>query len=133
MYILRLIGVMGMVLANILTSSSQLPLCFPSRNKLCGTTGGARRYSITLDQQLEADFEWTSYSDLRIRECIPFEFLVNPNIWHVKVPLIVFATMEMHKSDRVMRQFGFRQTFLSSPQDIRALHKVDLWGRTDED
>ncbi|MBA0828162.1 hypothetical protein Goarm_012875 [Gossypium armourianum] len=88
---------------------------------------------LLLDQQSEAEFEWTSYSDLRIRECIPFEFLVNPNIWHVKVPLIVFATIEMHKSDQMMRQFGFRQTLLSSPQDIGALQEVDLRGRTDED
>ncbi|KAG8475352.1 hypothetical protein CXB51_032163 [Gossypium anomalum] len=41
--------------------------------------------------------------DLRIQECIPAEFLANYNIWQVKVPLIVYTTVEMHESDRVMQ------------------------------
>ncbi|MBA0880363.1 hypothetical protein Goshw_015503, partial [Gossypium schwendimanii] len=49
------------------------------------------------------------------------------------VPLIVYATMEMHKTDRVMRQFGFRQTILPSPQYIEELHNVNLQGITDKD
>ncbi|MBA0646083.1 hypothetical protein Goklo_014077, partial [Gossypium klotzschianum] len=28
------------------------------------------------------------------------EFFVNPNIWHVNVPLVVYATIEMHELDR---------------------------------
>ncbi|MBA0820817.1 hypothetical protein Gohar_022073, partial [Gossypium harknessii] len=32
---------------------------------------------------------------------------------HMKVPLVVYATVEMHKLDRVMRQLRFRQTILS--------------------
>ncbi|MBA0814547.1 hypothetical protein Gohar_020373 [Gossypium harknessii] len=55
---------------------------------------------LLLDQLLEAEIP---YSDLRIQQCISFEFLVNPNVWHVKVPLIVYATVEMHESNRVMR------------------------------
>ncbi|KAH1055914.1 hypothetical protein J1N35_033979 [Gossypium stocksii] len=53
---------------------------------------------LMLDKSL-ALFEWTPYFDPRIRECISSEFLVNPNIWHVKVPLIVYAMVEMHESD----------------------------------
>ncbi|KAK5771714.1 hypothetical protein PVK06_047954 [Gossypium arboreum] len=34
---------------------------------------------------------------------IPDEFLQNPNVWHVKVPLVNYATVEMHQSDRVLR------------------------------
>ncbi|MBA0620280.1 hypothetical protein Godav_006030 [Gossypium davidsonii] len=41
-----------------------------------------------------------SCSNSTIQEYIPFEFLVNPNIWHVKVSLVVFAMVEMHESDR---------------------------------
>ncbi|KAK5844614.1 hypothetical protein PVK06_000754 [Gossypium arboreum] len=63
---------------------------------------------LLLDQRLKVDFEWTSYFYLRIQKCILSEFLMNPNIWHVKVPLVVYATEEMHKSNRVKRQFGFR-------------------------
>ncbi|MBA0699174.1 hypothetical protein Goari_000831, partial [Gossypium aridum] len=46
-------------------------------------------------------FEWMSYANLRIRACIPAEYLANPKIWHMKVPLIVYAKVEMHESDRV--------------------------------
>ncbi|MBA0850021.1 hypothetical protein Goshw_024283, partial [Gossypium schwendimanii] len=42
----------------------------------------------------------TPYSDSAIQKCIPSELLVNPNIWHVKVPLVVYAIVEMHKSNR---------------------------------
>ncbi|MBA0628093.1 hypothetical protein Godav_022868, partial [Gossypium davidsonii] len=28
-------------------------------------------------------------------------------IWHVKAPLVNYATMEMHQTDRVLWQFGF--------------------------
>ncbi|KAH1039753.1 hypothetical protein J1N35_041496 [Gossypium stocksii] len=58
---------MGAVPTTIFTSSSGLPLYIPTRNK----------------------FEWTPYFDPTIQECIPLEFLVNPNIWHVKVPLVM--------------------------------------------
>ncbi|MFQ6653844.1 hypothetical protein Gotur_025051 [Gossypium turneri] len=44
------------------------------------------------------------YFDPRLQACIPFEFLVNPNIWHVKVSLVVYATVKMHESDRVIRK-----------------------------
>lgn len=60
------------------------------------------------------------------------EFLTNHNNWQVNAPLIVFASAEMHESNRVMHQFGFWQSILLSPQDIKELHKVDLWGRTDK-
>ncbi|MFQ6621812.1 hypothetical protein Gotur_002274 [Gossypium turneri] len=58
---------------------------------------------LLLDQRSEAKFEWTPYEDLAIREVILEEFFVNPNIWHVKVPLVVYATVEMHKTDKVLQ------------------------------
>ncbi|MBA0662249.1 hypothetical protein Goklo_006413 [Gossypium klotzschianum] len=39
----------------------------------------------------------------------PSKFLMNPNIWRMKVSLVVYAIMEMHESNRVLRQFGFRR------------------------
>ncbi|MFQ6622013.1 hypothetical protein Gotur_003120 [Gossypium turneri] len=33
---------------------------------------------------------------------IPDEFFQNLNIWHVKVPLVNYATVEMHQTDRVI-------------------------------
>ncbi|KAG8472626.1 hypothetical protein CXB51_034310 [Gossypium anomalum] len=88
---------------------------------------------LLLDQRSKAEIEWMSYADLRIQEYIPSKFLTNRNIWHIKVALIIFTTVEMHESDRVMHQFRFRQSILSSPQDIEELHKIELRGRTDED
>ncbi|MBA0872483.1 hypothetical protein Goshw_014804 [Gossypium schwendimanii] len=42
---------------------------------------------LLLDKRLEAEFEWTPYFDPAIQECILSKFLVNPNIWHVNMPL----------------------------------------------
>ncbi|KAH1047574.1 hypothetical protein J1N35_038358 [Gossypium stocksii] len=68
---------MGMIPVTIFTSLNQHPLLILTRNK----------------------FEWKSYADPKIQECIPDEFFANCNIWHVKVSLIVFVTMEMHESN----------------------------------
>ncbi|MFQ6635117.1 hypothetical protein Gotur_010799, partial [Gossypium turneri] len=38
---------------------------------------------------------------------IPNKFFQNLNIWHVKVPLVNYATVEMHRTDRVLRLFRF--------------------------
>ncbi|MFQ6671085.1 hypothetical protein Gotur_035737, partial [Gossypium turneri] len=42
----------------------------------------------------------TPYEDLKIWAVIPDEFFQNLNIWHVKVPLVNYATVEMHQTDR---------------------------------
>ncbi|MBA0784672.1 hypothetical protein Gotri_028199, partial [Gossypium trilobum] len=48
------------------------------------------------------------------------EFFQNPNIWHVKVSLVNYATTEMHQMDRVLRQFEFRQLIPVAPEkDIK--------------
>ncbi|KAG8489162.1 hypothetical protein CXB51_017146 [Gossypium anomalum] len=54
---------------------------------------------LALDQQTEDEFVWIPYVDLRIEECISTKVLSSRNIWHIKVPLIIFATIEMHKSN----------------------------------
>ncbi|MFQ6628980.1 hypothetical protein Gotur_006502 [Gossypium turneri] len=64
---------------------------------------------LLLDQRSKAHFQWTPYDDPAIRAIISDEFFQNLNIWHVNVPLINYATVEMHQTDRVLRQFGFRQ------------------------
>ncbi|MBA0638086.1 hypothetical protein Godav_028998 [Gossypium davidsonii] len=51
---------------------------------------------LLLDQQSEAQFQWTPYEDLAIRVVIQNKFFQNLNIWHVKVPLVNYATVEMH-------------------------------------
>ncbi|KAK5776300.1 hypothetical protein PVK06_044259 [Gossypium arboreum] len=58
---------------------------------------------LLLDERSEAKFQWTPYEDPTIRVVIPDEFLQNLNIWHVKVQLMNYATVEMHQSDKVLR------------------------------
>ncbi|MFQ6657900.1 hypothetical protein Gotur_027379 [Gossypium turneri] len=58
---------------------------------------------LLLDQRPEAHFQWTPYEDPTIRAVIPDEFFQNPNIWHVKVPLVSYVIVEMHQMDRVLR------------------------------
>ncbi|KAH1083897.1 hypothetical protein J1N35_023658 [Gossypium stocksii] len=48
-------------------------------------------------------------------------------VWHVKVPLVIFSTVEMHESNSVMWQYGCRQRIPPQPQEL------DMWGRLDED
>ncbi|KAG8486315.1 hypothetical protein CXB51_019657 [Gossypium anomalum] len=81
---------------------------------------------LLLDQRLEVHFQWTLYEDQTIRAVIPDEFFQNLNIWHVKVSLINYATVEMHQTDRVFRQFGFRQPIPVTPEVLDEEHKIDL-------
>ncbi|PPS16051.1 hypothetical protein GOBAR_AA04520 [Gossypium barbadense] len=67
-----------------------------------------------------------TYEDPTIRAVIPDELFVNPNTRHVKVPLVVYATIEMHKAGRVLWKFGFRQSILVAPQKLNDLHRIDL-------
>ncbi|MBA0753523.1 hypothetical protein Gogos_000020, partial [Gossypium gossypioides] len=55
-------------------------------------------------------FEWAPYEDSTIWAVILDDFFVNPNAWHIKVPLVVYATVEMHEANRVLRQFRFQQS-----------------------
>ncbi|MFQ6658243.1 hypothetical protein Gotur_027593 [Gossypium turneri] len=44
------------------------------------------------------------------------EFFQNLNIWHVKIPLVNYATVEMYQKDRVLRRFEFRQPIPVAPE-----------------
>ncbi|KAK5784863.1 hypothetical protein PVK06_039402 [Gossypium arboreum] len=79
-----------------------------------------------LNQRSEAQFQWASYEDPAIRVVILDEFLQNPNVLHIKVPLVNYATLEMHQSDKVLQQFGFRQPIFVAPEVFNDEHKVDL-------
>ncbi|KAG8479181.1 hypothetical protein CXB51_029901 [Gossypium anomalum] len=57
---------------------------------------------LLLNQLLETQFQWTPYEDPAIRAVIPEELFQNPNIWHVKVPLVNYAIVEIQLMDRVL-------------------------------
>ncbi|KAH1108022.1 hypothetical protein J1N35_011790 [Gossypium stocksii] len=81
---------------------------------------------LLLDQRSEAQFQWTPYEDPTIRAVILDKFFQNSNIWHVKAPLVNYATVEMHQLDRVLRQFEFRQPIPMAPKVSDDEHRIDL-------
>ncbi|MFQ6641652.1 hypothetical protein Gotur_015100 [Gossypium turneri] len=48
------------------------------------------------------------------------------HVWHAKVALINYAAVEMHQSDRVLRQFGCRQPIPVEHEVFDDHHKIDL-------
>ncbi|MFQ6622593.1 hypothetical protein Gotur_001739, partial [Gossypium turneri] len=94
---------MGSVLLSIFMSSSEPPIYIPTHNKvepfdeLCWNTSALEDTRLLLDQRPEAHFQWTPYDDPVIRAIISDEFFQNLNIWHVKVSLVNYATVEMHQ------------------------------------
>ncbi|MBA0635535.1 hypothetical protein Godav_029243, partial [Gossypium davidsonii] len=45
---------------------------------------------------------------------------------HVKVSLVNYATVDMHQTDRVLRQFGFQQPILVTPVVLDNEHEINL-------
>ncbi|KAG8486114.1 hypothetical protein CXB51_019457 [Gossypium anomalum] len=54
------------------------------------------------------------------------------SMWVANAPLIVYATVEMHESDRVLQHFGWRQQIPPPLRNMDELHNVDLWGKNDK-
>ncbi|KAH1097789.1 hypothetical protein J1N35_014710 [Gossypium stocksii] len=78
------------------------PYTFPLITSYVGIPTSLEDIRLLLDQQSDTQFEWTPYEDPVIRAVILDEYFQNPNAWHVKLPLVNYATVEMHQSDRVL-------------------------------
>jgi hypothetical protein len=52
--------------------------------------------------------------------------------WTLVVPLIFFKMVELHCSNRVMQQFGYRQYILIDIDTSNALHAITHYGRNDD-
>ncbi|MBA0634327.1 hypothetical protein Godav_024499 [Gossypium davidsonii] len=93
-----------------------------------------RKYFAGLDEDLTERSKQTQLgvchaSNIVLRDVskvIPDELFVNPNAWHVKNPLVVYAIVEMHETNRVLRKLGFRQVIPVAPQDLDDLHPINL-------
>ncbi|MFQ6663927.1 hypothetical protein Gotur_031227 [Gossypium turneri] len=62
---------------------------FPLITSYVGIPTALEDIKLLLDQRPKAQ-------DPKIRVVIPDEYFQNQNIWHVKVPLVNYATVEMH-------------------------------------
>ncbi|KAH7850082.1 hypothetical protein Vadar_027649 [Vaccinium darrowii] len=99
-------------------------------------------YRHFFDLQRPDEVVWRPYDE--IIENLPLNCHVGRAIWMAKVPLLCFPYVENHMPDRVMRQFGYRQTipddcncrakphgmnFKSGTKDYAVVHanSVALW------
>ncbi|KAG8483176.1 hypothetical protein CXB51_022166 [Gossypium anomalum] len=100
----------GSVLTGSVQSADWGAICYDLLEQLANLVGGlpcwqhctgrcaGRRNQI----KLKSEFQWTPpYEDPAIWAIISDKFFQNLNIWHVKVPLVNYATVEMHQTDSV--------------------------------
>ncbi|KAF7801211.1 serine/threonine-protein phosphatase 7 long form-like protein [Senna tora] len=86
-------------------------------------TSSHHMYRQMIDRMDECgDIDWTPYSSMLERGEIPNEYLQHPDIWRASVPLVNFAIVEWHHSDRVLRQFGMTQSIPGPPRDLSDVH-----------
>ncbi|KAL2243956.1 UNVERIFIED_CONTAM: Serine/threonine-protein phosphatase 7 long form [Sesamum indicum] len=80
-----------------------------------------------LDEMQANQFIWQPY-DMDSDVIMAYADELNPQLWRSSVPLIFYAIVEMHRPERVVRQFGMRQNewyynitrnFVSSSTDRR--------------
>ncbi|XP_022637904.1 protein MAIN-LIKE 1-like [Vigna radiata var. radiata] len=91
-------------------------------------TTTVQQFRQKMDDLSPKQFIWTPYKRDEIHQMIPVEL---PLTCQAIVPLICFFVVEFHQSDRVMRQFGFRQTVPQPPMSLDDIHKQDMRGRAD--
>ncbi|KAG8478892.1 hypothetical protein CXB51_028738 [Gossypium anomalum] len=82
------------------------PYTFPLITSYVGIPTSLEDIRLLLDQRSEAQFQWTPYEDPTIRAVIPDEFFQNRNIWHVKVPLVNYAIVEMHQEPIIVPELA---------------------------
>ncbi|KAH7854428.1 hypothetical protein Vadar_013718 [Vaccinium darrowii] len=82
-------------------------------------------YRHALDILRPEQVNWTSYDDELI-DSLPAYCSAGRAIWRAHVPLICFATVEMHQPERVRRQFGRRQHIPPTSEAVRLSHGKTL-------
>ncbi|KAH7851517.1 hypothetical protein Vadar_012810 [Vaccinium darrowii] len=82
-------------------------------------------YRHALDILRPEQVNWTPYDDELI-DSLPAYCSAGRAIWRAHVPLICFATVEMHQPERVRRQFGRRQHIPPTSEAVRLSHGKTL-------
>ncbi|KAE8728129.1 Glucose-1-phosphate adenylyltransferase large subunit 1 [Hibiscus syriacus] len=90
-----------------------------------------KKIRVLIDQKAGTHFEWMSYSTDDVRAVIPPELRGPLDVWMAVVPLICYATVEWHSTDRVLRQFGCFQPIPEAPRNMDELHSLDRRDKTD--
>ena len=76
---------------------------------------------------------WRPYASAELQPLIPEYALVEQDVWRACVPLICFHIVEWHQPDRVLRQFGMRQSLPRDAIDLGACHTIQLRGKQQND
>ncbi|KAE8705266.1 putative Subtilase family protein [Hibiscus syriacus] len=79
------------------------------------------------------EFEFVSYSTDDVRGVIPPELKGPLDVWMAMVPLICYAIVEWHSTDRMLQQFGCFQPITEVPHNMDELYNADRRGKTDTD
>ncbi|EPS71928.1 hypothetical protein M569_02828, partial [Genlisea aurea] len=89
-------------------------------------------YRDQLDNMKDEQFVWEPYPP-EVLESLPEYCLSGRSIWQTVSPLICFDVIEFHHPDRVLRQFGQRQSIPAACDTIPDIHLTDRRGRQNYD
>ncbi|XP_073123508.1 uncharacterized protein [Henckelia pumila] len=89
-------------------------------------------YRDQLDNMKDDQFVWEPYP-VDVLASLPDYCLFGRRIWQTVSPLICFDVVEFHHPDRVLRQFGQRQTIPAVCDTIPDIHLTDRRGRQNYD
>ncbi|KAL2243915.1 UNVERIFIED_CONTAM: Serine/threonine-protein phosphatase 7 long form [Sesamum indicum] len=92
------------------------------------TVRGTIRVIREILDEMQADqFMWQPY-DMDSDVIMVYADELNPQLWRSSVPLIFYAIIEMHRPQRVVRQFGMRQNVPDS-MDTRDMSLYQIFQR----
>ncbi|KAG8477465.1 hypothetical protein CXB51_031030 [Gossypium anomalum] len=95
--------------------------------EMCGATRPNKAKIGGCLSLLQSWARWNhSASYARLATCLEDIRLLLEQRSEAQVPSVNFAIVEIHQSDRVLRQFGFRQPILVAPEVLDDHHKIDL-------
>ncbi|KAE8658869.1 Serine protease SPPA [Hibiscus syriacus] len=86
------------------------------------------KIKVLIDQQAGTHFEWVPYCTDDVRAMIPPELRGQLDVWMAMVPLICYATVEWHSTDRVLRMWREIRLLAASKPVIASMSDVAASG-----